>query len=259
MERHRIKLSQEEFDKGKIPSNHIAVELLRLEKDAVTKGGIYAGFLEDVTWEKDGESHPADIAAVIGRVVKLPDKLYYNEEDIHNSFPWDTDIDLEIGDLVWFNFIESLNTNEIQIDYNQSGIKHTKIVRFIPYQDCYAAKRVTHATSLVINEDTTFTKTIMLNGYVLLEPIPLPRLSKLDHISQDKVYTDRGIVAYVGKPNRAYVNKNYSDNPDIEVGQTAYLMPGYTPFLLERQSSLAHFNGDKLYYCVQNRRIALAV
>lgn len=242
MERHRIKLSQEEFDKGKIPSNHIAVELLRLEKDAVTKGGIYAGFLEDVTWEKDGESHPADIAAVIGRVVKLPDKLYYNEEDIHNSFPWDTDIDLEIGDLVWFNFIETLNTNEIQIG--------NKVLRFIPYQDVYAAKR---------KNKWLVDQVIMLNGYVLLEPIPLPSLSKLDHLSHDKVYTDRGIVAYVGKPNRAYVNKNYSDNPDIEVGQTAYLMPGYTPFLLERQSSLAHFNGDKLYYCVQNRRIALSV
>ena len=255
MERHRIKLSQEEFDKGKIPSNHIAVELLRLEKDAVTKGGIYAGFLEDVTWQEDGESHPADVASIIGRVVKLPDKLYYNEDDIHNSFPWDTDIDLEIGDLVWFNFIESLNTNEIQID--------DKVLRFLPYQDCYACKR----SPLIVfggqimrypfpsEED----EVIMLNGYVLLEPIPLARLSELDHLSQEKVYTDRGIVAYVGKPNRAYVNKNYSDNPDIEEGQTAYLMPGYTPFLLERTSSLANFNGDKLYYCVQNRRIAFAV
>ena len=242
MERHRIKLSQEEFDKGKIPSNHIAVELLRLEKDAVTKGGIYAGFLEDVTWQEDGESHPADVAAIVGRVVKLPDKLYYNEEDIHNSFPWDTDIDLEIGDLAWWNFIETLNTNEIQIG--------NRVIRFIPYQDVYAAKR---------KDKFLVDQVIMLNGYVLLEPIPLARMSELDHLSQDKVYNDRGIVRYIGKPNRAYVNKNYSDNPDIEVGQTAYLMPGYTPFLLERTSSLANFNGDKLFYCVQNRRIALAV
>ncbi len=242
MERHRIKLSQEEFDKGKIPSNHIAVELLRLEKDAVTKGGIYAGFLEDVTWEKDGESHPADIASIIGRVVKLPEKLYYNEEDIHNSFPWDTDIELEVGDMAWWNFIETLNTNEIQIG--------NKVLRFIPYQDCYCAKR----QDKLLGEQV-----IMLNGYVLLEPIPLARLSELDHISQDKFYNDRGIVRYIGNANRAYVNKNYSDNPWIEVGQTAYLMPGYTPFFLERQKAFSIFNGDKLYFCVQNRRIALAV
>ena len=242
MEKHRIKLSQEEFDKGRIPSNHIAVELLRLEKDAVTKGGIYAGFLDDVTWEKDGESHPADVASICGRVVKLPDKLYYNEDDPFNSMPWDTEIQLELGDLVWFNFIESLNTNEIQIG--------ERVLRFLPYQDIYACKR---------KNKWLVDQVIMLNGYVLLEPIPLPRLSELDYISQDKVYTDRGIVAYVGNHNRAYVNKNYYDNTDIEVGQTAYLMPGYTPFLLERMGSLASFNEDKLYYCVQRRRIIASI
>jgi hypothetical protein len=156
--------------------------------------------------------------------------------------PWDTEIQLELGDLVWFNFIESLNTNEIQIG--------ERVLRFLPYQDIYACKR---------KNKWLVDQVIMLNGYVLLEPIPLPRLSELDYISQDKVYTDRGIVAYVGNHNRAYVNKNYYDNTDIEVGQTAYLMPGYTPFLLERMGSLASFNEDKLYYCVQRRRIIASI
>ena len=259
MERHRIKLSQENLADAVVPSNNVLVELLRLEKDATTKGGIYMGYLEDTTWEDESESHPADIASVIGRVVKVPQKLYYNEDDPNNSMTWDTDMELEIGDLLWFNFLESLNTNEIQID--------NRILRFIPYTDVYVAKRSRLASTsleydvksgLPLRVDYFNEQVVMLNGFVLLELMPLPKLSELDHISQDKVYTDRGIVRYVGKPNRDYLNKRYYDNTELEVGEVAYLMPGYFPFMLERRDYFASFEDNKLFYCVQSRRILLS-
>jgi hypothetical protein len=109
MERYRIKLSQEEFEESKIPSNHVAIELLRVEKDATTKGGVYMGFLETTTWEDERESHPADVASVVGRVVKVPQKLYYNEDDPHNSMPWETDMQLEIGMVIFFSLLQRLS------------------------------------------------------------------------------------------------------------------------------------------------------
>jgi len=250
MERTRIKLSQEEFAKAKILNNYVAVELLRVEKDAKTHAGIYMGYLEDTTWEDDSETHPADIASVIGRVVKLPPKLYYNPNDKSNSLPWDTDMELEIGDLVWFNFIESLNANEVDVD--------GKIIRIIPFQDLYVAKREDFNANWhkEYREDAYKTyETICLNGYVILEQVPLPKISELDVVSEQKVYDDRGIVRYSGKPNRAYVDPRYSDNIEIQEGSLAYFRPGYQPFLLERRAYFAVFQGDKLFYCAQRRRL----
>jgi hypothetical protein len=45
----------------------------------------------------------------------------------------------------------------------------------------------------------------------------------------------------------------------IKEGEMAYLRPGYTPFPLERRTYFALFNEDKLYYCVQRRRIVMSV
>lgn len=247
MERIRTKLSQEEFERAKTPSNHVAVELLRVEKDATTKGGIYMGYLDDTTWEDDNETHSADIASVVGRVVKCPQELYYNENDPHNSMPWKTEMELVEDDIVWFNLIESLNANEIEID--------NKIIRIIPYSDIYVAKR-----EIWIDKWARKKQIIIkcLNGYCLLEQVPISRVSGLDQIDHG-VYNDRGIVRYFGTPNSEYINKSASDDIVIKEGEMAYIKPGYTPFPLERRTYFALFNEDKLYYCVQRRRIVMSV
>jgi len=231
---------------------------LRVEKDATTKGGVYMGFLEDVTWGDDNETHPADIAQICGRVVKCPPKLYYNEDDPHNSMPWDTDMQLEIGDICFFNLIESLNANEVEVD--------GKIIRLIPYSDIYVAKKdIWIERDYYWNNDnelktkyTDKTKIICLNGYVLLELVPIPKISELDQIHHG-VYQDRGIVRYLGEPNRAYVNRKDSDDINIKEGELAYFRPGWTPFLLERRQYFAVFEGDKLFWLAQRRRIILSV
>jgi len=249
MERTRTKLSKEEFERAGIPRNYVALGLLRVEKDATTKGGIHMGFLEDSTWEDESETHPADIASVIGRVIKVPQKLYYNENDPHNSMLWDTDMELEIGDLCWFSLMESLNANEMAID--------GKIVRIIPYADCFVAKRSKWPT---LNEDVWVRKheVICLNGYVLLEQVPIPSVSELDQIDHG-VYEDRGVVRYLGTPNRDYVDYKSSDDIVIKEGDLAYIKLGYRPFPLERRSYMAHFEGDKLFWCLQRRRIIAAI
>ena len=253
MEKTRTKLRQEEFARAKIPSNHVAVELLRVEKDAKTHGGIYMGYLEDTTWEDENESHPADIASIVGRVVKLPPELYYNEDDPNNSMPWKTEMELEIGNMIFFNFIESLNATEIEVE--------GKIIRIIPYQDCYVTKRQPKPIfRLDMPMEYEFKDQIIcLNGYVLLEQVSMTKLSELDVLSEQKIYEDRGIIRYFGTPNSAYLGDKYSDNIRIEAGQLAYFKPGYKPFLLERRGYFAHFEGEKLFWCTQRRRLVFAV
>lgn len=245
-QKSRVTLTQEEFDRAVIPYNHVAIELLRAEKDATTPSGIKVGFLEDTQWEDDDEgkanTHPADIASIIGNVVKVPDRLWFDAK-AQDGMPWDTDMELKIGDLVWFSFLESANAVEIVIN-TPSGINQHKLIRIIPYQDVFVAKRGKEV--------------ICLNGYCLLEQVQLPKLSKYDILSKG-VFEDRGVIKYLGKPNRRYQGDKYSDDVDVKVGDSVFFRPGYTPFLLERKKFMACFDGDKLYWCSQRRRFIFSI
>ncbi len=249
-EKIQIKITKEEFEKGIIPYNYVAVQLLRAEKDAHSKGGLYVGFLEDITWGDwegvDGDTHPADVASVVGKVVRLPNQLYFKKGD-QSSMLWETEMEIELDDIVWFNHIESLNTNEIVLD--------NKIIRFIPYADIYVAKRE-RWLSKFDNKKTT--DIICLNGYCLLEQVQLPKLSKYDLLSKG-VHDDRGIVRYMGKANKRYYDNKYTDNTDINIGDLVFFTPGYQPFLLERKGYTALFDGNKLFWCVQRRRLILTL
>jgi len=243
--RYRTKISREEFNNSTVPSNYVIVELLREEDQAMSKSGVYMGMHEDDTWEDERETHSADIASVVGRVAKLPSKLTFGDKD--NELPWETEVELQIDDLVWFNLIETKNANEITVD----GM----IYRCIPYRDCYVAKREYWRDKW---KGEKYTKIIMLNGFVLLEQVKIPRLSDFDLLDHG-VYEDRGIVKYFGTPNKSYVNPNYVDALDIKEGDLVYFQRGYKPFPLERRKYFSMFEGDKLFWCVQRRRLTFAI
>ena len=247
--RHRTQMTREEFDNSEVPSNHVIVELLRVEEDAVTHGGVAMGMYEDDTWEDESETHPADIASVVGIVRKVPAYLTFGERD--GDITWETEMELQEGDQVWFNLIESKNAVEITIS---DEIK-SKIYRAIPYSDCYAAKRDYWIDKW---KDQRGTMIIMLNGFCLLEPIKIPPMSKLDLIDHG-YYQDRGIVRYLGIPNKCYVNPTYHDNTELEIGDLAFIQTGYKPFLLERKAYFALWEGSKIFFCVQRRRIIFSI
>ena len=247
--RHRTQMTREEFDNSKVPSNHVIVELLRVEEDAVTHGGVAMGMYEDDTWEDESETHPADIASVVGIVRKVPKHLTFGERD--GDMTWETEMELIEGDTCWFNIIESKNSVEIVIS---DEIK-SKVMRIIPYQDVYCAKRDYWIDKW---KDQRGTMPIMLNGYCLLEPVKIPPINKLDLIDHG-YYQDRGIVRYLGEPNKKYVNPTYHDNTDLKIGDLAFIQTGYTPFYLERRSYFACFEGVKQFFCVQRRRLIFSI
>ena len=242
--RHRTKLTKEEFEKAVVPSNHIIVELLREEDQAYTHGGTYLGMHEDSTWEEESETHSADIASVVGIARKLPNKLTFGAKE--GDMPWDCDMVLKEGDMVWFNVIESKNSNEIVVD----GTVH----RVIPYRDVYVAKRRVGFEW----DGKPYYDVIMLNGFVLLEQVPIPSMSELDTLDHG-VYNDRGIVRYLGAPNRKYIRKEYTDSLPIKEGDLVFIQRGYQPFPLERRTYLSEFSKDKIYYVIQRRRLIFAL
>jgi len=200
-----------------------------------SKGGVIIGVNIDDEYEDENTTHRADFTEVYAQVFRVPDKLYYNREDQH-SMAWDCDMELEIGDMVWFNTMESFNAVEIECE--------DEFYRLIPYSDIYVAKRKQ--------------KVIVLNGYVLCEPI----FTSIEHrlaIENKKEDKSRGIVRFVGKSNREYQRPEYVDFVDLQVGDEVLFNPNTPLFPLERKSYLAHFDGNNLYNVVQRRRVAMVL
>jgi len=249
--RYRTKISKEEFDNGIIPVNHILVKMDCASAEGLTtKAGITVGFLEDDTFKNpDGnvESHTADLAQVYGTVYKIPQKLYFNLDD-EGGMPWDCDMELQEGDIVWFDIIEAKNAVEIECE----GI----IYRFIPYMSCFVAKR-NRWLSKFGNEKIV--DVILLNGFVLCSPVKLKSTSSLDITSQDKIDITKGIIAFCGHPVKRYFREQYCDIPDLRVGDLVQFEKRTPLIYLERKGYLAHFDGDNLYWVVQGRRIAMVL
>jgi hypothetical protein len=217
----------------------VIVEMLHSSEGIKTKGGVVVGFNTDVVYAEGDNSWAADLQEVYGRVWKAPQRLYFNPKD-KDSMDWDTDCEIEKGDIVWFGIIESNNALEIECEGT--------IYKILPYSDLYVARKGGFDGEAVC-----------LNGYVLIEPAKGNKISDLDFISEDKIDKVKGIVRYFGSCNRRYRNKHYADIRDLRIGDLVLIDPRARPFPLERKSYLARFDGDNLYLVIQRRRIEMVL
>jgi len=242
-------LTRQQLDNGVIPSNTVLVEMTYTTEGIKSKGGIVIGFNRDVEYDDESDSHAANLAEIYATVYKCPPKLYYKRGD-NLSMQWDVDMELQKGDIVFFNGMESSNAVEI--------ICEGTIYKLIPYQDIYCAKRLGKIWR-GIGGATAEYEVIMLNGYVLLEQVYLENKSELAVSKQGEVDKTRGIVRYVGRPPKEYQRKEYCDIKDLEIGDMVLLAPNAPLFLLERTKALSTFDGDKLYWVTQRRRISMVL
>ena len=242
-------LTRQQLDNGVIPSNTVLVEMTYTTEGIKSKGGIIIGFNTDWEFEDETDSHAGNLAEIYAKVYRCPPKLYYERGD-SLSMPWDCNMELQVGDTVFFNAIESRNSVEI--------VCEGKTYKLLPYQDLYCAKRLGKIWR-GIGGATAETEVIMLNGYVLLERVYLENVSPLAVSKDAGLDKTRGIIRYVGSSPKEYQRKEYSDIKDLEVGDMVLFAPNSPLFLLERTTALSTFDGDNLYWCVHRRRISMVL
>jgi len=256
-ERPQITMTKEELNRAKIPTNHVLVKMLHSAEGLKTKGGIVAGFNVDTVYAEGEDSHSANLAEVYARVYKVPKRLVFNKNDSH-SMDWETDMELMVGDLVWFSILESKNSAQVLCD----GV----LYKSIPYADCYVAKR--HHPKTEIDTDFAYIyeggtdpwdEIIPLNGYVLIKPVNLPQLSSLDAISDTQIDKTRGMVAFIGNAPKSYLRDSYSHIDDLRVGDEVLFDKGTGLFYLERMKETATFHGDNQYFVVHRRKIVMVL
>lgn len=135
----------------------------------------------------------ADHISRTGFVVKVPKYLdyfkpkkefkylsQYEQNRFMGSMNWKTDIDVQVGDEVCFNFQESINAYTYKFE--------DRYFKSIHYQDIIAAKRGDEY--------------IMCNGYVLLEE--MTETEEILGYSKENIIQGKGVIAYSGTPNHEY-------------------------------------------------------
>lgn len=245
-------ITRKELDEGEIPANYVLCEVYYSNENLTTKSGILIGFNKDVDYcagEKDTSSRPADMAEVSFKVVKLPERLYFNGEDQDKSMPWEVEyMELAEDDIVFTNIIEASNAITLECEGKQ--------YRLLPYQDLYCVKREIWLDKW---EGTKQTIVVMLNGYVLTEQMMLEAKSALDVTTAEKIDQTQGKISFIGLRNKQYLNTEYSDIESMEVGDIAIFDKKYRPHLLERSLFASKFSEDKLYWIIPRRRICAVI
>lgn len=122
-------------------------------------------------------------AQTAGEVVGIPDRLIYNPK-LDNCLDWETDMELQIGDTVIFNYLAVKNARHMM------HIMEGNIV-CMPYDKIYTVIR---------NGEV-----ICVNGFILVAP-EIESVETFLDIPENALHKSKqiGRVLYAGKPNRAY-------------------------------------------------------
>ena len=173
----------------------------------------------------DTSYKPEDHVEIINEVMAVPDRLKFNE--------WETEMQLKVGDKVWVSYLSIIKGERVQVG--------DSVYVLVPYEKIILTKR----------ED----EIVMLNGYVLLEPVTeeVKQSGLIILLKTAKQASKRGIVRYIGPSNKRYTDENHSDDIDIKIGDMIGLKHGYHSKL---ESQYHQTIGD--YWVVQRRDIVAA-
>lgn len=155
----------------------------------------------------DASFNTENHVARIGTVAALPGHL--RMDNGHRFMPWEVDMELEIGDEIFFNFD---SVARVINGTDPLYIHGDEVYIMVHYSTIVAAKR---GGNLLI-----------LNGYCLVEPVTLKEEDEIfygksniitpDYISKHPSHRI-GIIRYVGSPIKRYLSGTYEE-PNVKPG-----------------------------------------
>jgi co-chaperonin GroES (HSP10) len=219
------KISKAELESIQIPdgTNNVLVHVPHRNENTQTKSGLY------VVGDQDYKPHLH--AERWGYIYKLPPSLVYGQGR-EETMDWETTIEAEVGDTVWFGFRYAIYAKTYECDGDWYKV--------IPYSELHVVKR----DGVVIP----------LNGYILFEDYIPEMESKFQIVSNpDKGY---GIARYVGTENTDYILDVWKDNIEVNEGDHVLFENNTSCWKLEEPF---HATFSETTYFVQHRKRVLAV
>jgi len=156
----------------------------------------------------------ANHAPVVGTLVGLPTKLYFNKKDISRSMEWETEMELEKGDTVYMQYLSVLLA--LADEFNPAAdfpdpkwfTKDGEMYVIIDYSNVYFA----------IRGD----KLIPVNGYCIARPIIKEEKEHggvvVPKYLQKQKSSKWAEIMYVGKPCKDFIDKRYKDKGEVKPG-----------------------------------------
>lgn len=219
----------------KIPKNHVLLEVdfLRHKKIAFQSG---TEIIIDPEFSKEKHANNTGI------VVQVPESLYYNNNgtDVMQSMEFNTDIEVKIGDKVFFHYLQINAIIAERKHFERDG----KFYAFIRHDSLFCGIR---------NDEI-----IMFNGWMLLEPIDLAvdeKSAVVTTLPKDRQKKDplKGRITHIGGLVKEYFYGKDDTDVGIEVakGDVVIFLP-HSDIPLEYK---LHQSLDKKYYRVQRKEV----
>lgn len=189
-ERQEIRLSK--LSDRPIPNNNVLVRIDVLPEDGYELK-LKSGLVLEMAGDKWNES---DRLSRFGVVENVPSRLIgRGESAFEGAMEWETDMELEKGDVVYFTKIGSANAPAIYVD--------DEVYLLIPYSE-------------IILKNTN--GILPLNGNCIVEKVTdKVKIEGLLLDFGDFENKQLGIVRYVGSPNKSYYMSSAVD-ADVRVG-----------------------------------------
>lgn len=211
-EKSLTKISKQELSSLRMANNKVLVEITETNEGRKTKSGIILGVNTDILYGAGEESNVADQASIHGAIHAIPDKLFF-DRDSEDGMPWETELEVEVGDEIIFDYLDGLNCDEIEVD--------DRIFKILDYSSLY----------VVVMEGVI----TPLNGYNLLLPTIKEKESEFD-IKEEREDFTTATVKHLATPNKRYNDINKSDDIKLCVGDTVLFSDHYgsNPLFAER-------------------------
>jgi hypothetical protein len=209
--------------------------------------------------------HPHKFLPRDGIVKLVCDELFFSKEpdDRNRSMLWETEVEIKEGDRAWFEYTEiisSLGSLAVPRDKRFAKIEEPKWI------ELEGVHRNTKEKCLTIHVFVKYGgaksnggiicverngEIICVNGYVLIRALkekrPDSKLITLTHLG-DNPSRHYGIIEYLGKPNKQYIDEHYKDNDIFKKGDTVIFNKKTMAKDFEYSMCAKMFPGDLFYY-----------
>lgn len=204
-------------------SNKVLVQIAERNIEKKTESGVILIAPTDTDW------NPAIHSDRHGVVYAVPPSLRFDRTPYGMS--WETEMELAVGDEVWFDFMDSENCVVLDCDDGND-------YKLIEYENIYVARREGEI--------------IPLNGYCLFSDYIIEAASKFDP-SDGQVDPRYGYVEHIAYFNMQYQTKMFSDYFNLLPGDKVMFGHRAKRYYVEEER---YKTLEQMYRPVQRRNVA---
>lgn len=195
----------------------------------------------------------------IVEVIIPPERLVFKKNS-KNAGSWICDMQIAKGDICWVTGSHAVNNIQILV----GGEKY----ELMNYFEFIVAKRRStqrqmgrRLKGVYLEQDDIFWEIIPLNGYIIFEEVS--EIHEFMNYKNKTVDVSRGIVRFIGKPNKGYYKgKGIADLDsgydlkygDLVLKNKAAIISNMHPTLEDEEH--LRFDGDKTYFYLQRRYLS---